>query len=111
MLYGISGIMSIAAILFSKDLFVETAGLLIIAGSYIYIFVTNAKGGMAKAKAASAGSENADVSGAGNAAKGADKPEPDASATDALEAAADTGDIAIAEVTREKDKSMEGEEK
>ncbi|MDD2217810.1 MAG: MraY family glycosyltransferase [Eubacteriales bacterium] len=43
MLYGISGIMSIAAILFSKDLFIETAGLLIIAATYIYIFITNSQ--------------------------------------------------------------------
>lgn len=41
MLYGISGIMSIAAILFSKDLFLETAGLLIIAATYIYMLVMN----------------------------------------------------------------------
>ena len=42
MLYGISGIMGIAAVLLSRDLFVEMAGLLGIAAMYIYIFLTDA---------------------------------------------------------------------
>lgn len=42
MLYGISGIMGIAAVLFSRDLFVETIGLLGIAAMYIYVFLTDA---------------------------------------------------------------------
>ncbi len=41
-LYGISGIMGIAAVLFSRDLFVETLGLLAITVMYIYIFLTDA---------------------------------------------------------------------
>ncbi|WP_324825507.1 MraY family glycosyltransferase [Sinanaerobacter sp. ZZT-01] len=42
-LYGISAIMSVAAILFSRDLFLESAGLFLIAGNFIYIFLTDAK--------------------------------------------------------------------
>jgi UDP-GlcNAc:undecaprenyl-phosphate GlcNAc-1-phosphate transferase len=41
-LYGISAIMGVAAVLFSRDLFVETAGLVAIAAMYIYIFLTDA---------------------------------------------------------------------
>ncbi|WP_027400446.1 MraY family glycosyltransferase [Anaerovorax odorimutans] len=40
-LYGISGIMGVAAILFSRDLFLESAGLFIIALSFIYIYLTD----------------------------------------------------------------------
>lgn len=42
MLYGVSGIMGIAAVTFSRDLFVETAGLFAIALMFIYIFLTDA---------------------------------------------------------------------
>ena len=42
MLYGISGIMGVAAVLFSRELYVETLGLLAIAGMYIYVFLTDA---------------------------------------------------------------------
>ena len=42
MLYGISGVMGVAAVLFSRDLYVETFGLLGIAGMYIYVFLTDA---------------------------------------------------------------------
>jgi len=42
-LYGISGIMGVAAVLFSRDLFVETAGLVAITAMYIYIFLTDAQ--------------------------------------------------------------------
>ncbi|WP_246213162.1 MraY family glycosyltransferase [Aminipila butyrica] len=41
-LYGISGVMGVAAVLFSRDLFVETAGLIAIALMYIYVFLTDA---------------------------------------------------------------------
>lgn len=41
-LYGISGVMGVAAVLFSRDLFVETAGLLGIAAMLIYVFLTDA---------------------------------------------------------------------
>lgn len=41
-LYGISGVMGVAAVLFSRDLFVETAGLIGIAAMYIYVFLTDA---------------------------------------------------------------------
>lgn len=41
-LYGISGIMGIAAVLFSRDLFVETIGLFLIAATLVYIFLTDA---------------------------------------------------------------------
>ncbi|MDR3305190.1 MAG: undecaprenyl/decaprenyl-phosphate alpha-N-acetylglucosaminyl 1-phosphate transferase [Clostridiales Family XIII bacterium] len=39
MLYGISGIMGIAAIVFSRDLFVEASGLFVIAVVFIFIFI------------------------------------------------------------------------
>lgn len=42
MLYGISGIMGVAAVLFSRELYVETLGLLAIASMYIYVFLTDA---------------------------------------------------------------------
>lgn len=42
MLYGISGVMGVAAVLFSRELYVETLGLLAIAGMYIYVFLTDA---------------------------------------------------------------------
>lgn len=40
-LYGISGVMGVAAILFSRDLFLESAGLFFIAGTFIYIYLTD----------------------------------------------------------------------
>lgn len=42
-LYGIGGIMGIAAVLFSRDLFIEMIGLLGVAAMYIYIYLTDAK--------------------------------------------------------------------
>ena len=42
MLYGITGIMGVAAVLFSRGLYVETAGLGGITMMYIYIFLTDA---------------------------------------------------------------------
>ncbi|MDD4377536.1 MAG: MraY family glycosyltransferase [Eubacteriales bacterium] len=41
MLYGISGIMGIAAVLISRNLYVETIGLMGIAGIYLYVFLTD----------------------------------------------------------------------
>ncbi|MCI8631695.1 MAG: undecaprenyl/decaprenyl-phosphate alpha-N-acetylglucosaminyl 1-phosphate transferase, partial [Firmicutes bacterium] len=41
-LYGISGVMGVAAVLFSRDLFVEMLGLVAIASMFIYIFLTDA---------------------------------------------------------------------
>lgn len=41
-IYGIGAVMGVAAVLFSRDLFVETAGLVAIAAMYIYIFLTDA---------------------------------------------------------------------
>lgn len=41
-LYGISGIVGVAAVLFSRDLFVETLGLLGVATMYIYTYLTDA---------------------------------------------------------------------
>lgn len=40
-LYGISGVMGVAAILFSRDLFLESAGLFCIAATFIYIYLTD----------------------------------------------------------------------
>lgn len=41
MIYGISAVMGIAAILYSRDLFIETAGLVLAASTFIYIYVTD----------------------------------------------------------------------
>jgi UDP-GlcNAc:undecaprenyl-phosphate GlcNAc-1-phosphate transferase len=41
MIYGISAVMGIAAILYSRDLFLETAGLVIVAATFIYIYITD----------------------------------------------------------------------
>lgn len=40
-LYGISGTMGVAAILISRDLFIETILLVIIAATFIYVFITD----------------------------------------------------------------------
>lgn len=40
-LYGISAVMGIGAVLYSRDLFVESLGLLVTACMYIYIFLTD----------------------------------------------------------------------
>jgi UDP-N-acetylmuramyl pentapeptide phosphotransferase/UDP-N-acetylglucosamine-1-phosphate transferase len=40
-LYGISGIMGMAAILMSRDLFVESGLLIVIAATFIYVFITD----------------------------------------------------------------------
>ncbi len=40
-LYGISGIMGVAAILISRDLFIESGLLIIIAATFIYVFLTD----------------------------------------------------------------------
>ncbi len=41
MIYGISAVMGIAAILFSRDLFIETIGLIVAASTFIYIYITD----------------------------------------------------------------------
>lgn len=41
MIYGISAVMGIAAVLYSRDLFLETAGLVLAASTFIYIYVTD----------------------------------------------------------------------
>ncbi len=40
-LYGISGVMGVAAILISRDLFIESGLLIIIAATFIYVFLTD----------------------------------------------------------------------
>ena len=42
MLYCVAGIMGIASVTFSRDLFMETIGLIMVAGLMIYIFLTDA---------------------------------------------------------------------
>jgi len=42
MLYGISATMGVAAVLLTRDLFMESIALLAIAGMLIYIFLTDA---------------------------------------------------------------------
>lgn len=44
-LYGISAIMGVASVLLSRDLFVESMGLVATAAMYIYIFLTDASNG------------------------------------------------------------------
>ena len=51
MLYSVSGIMGIAAVTFSRGLWVETMGLFAIAFLMIYIFLTDANHIMPKIKA------------------------------------------------------------
>lgn len=41
-LYGIGGVMGVAAILFSRNLYMETIGLVGVAAMYIYVFLTDA---------------------------------------------------------------------
>lgn len=41
-IYGISGVMGVSAVLFSRDLFVESLGLFCIAAMHIYVFLTDA---------------------------------------------------------------------
>lgn len=124
MLYGISGIMSIAAIVFSKDLFVETAGLLLIAGSYIYIFVMSAKGG-AKAKSVTADSgvpeaaptNYADSGGTSNVSETALQCDNESADKLTCEHATDepgtceTGDVASESANDKEKRVTEGEEK
>lgn len=40
-LYGISGVMGVAAIMMSRDLFIESALLVVIAATFIYVFLTD----------------------------------------------------------------------
>ncbi len=60
-LYGISGVMGLAAVLFSRDLFVEMGGLVAIAAMYIYIFLTDANHWKLSLKAVPADSETGDA--------------------------------------------------
>lgn len=50
-IYGISGVMGVSAVLFSRDLFVESFGLFCIAGMFIYVFLTDANSWKLKIKA------------------------------------------------------------
>jgi UDP-GlcNAc:undecaprenyl-phosphate GlcNAc-1-phosphate transferase len=43
-LYGVSGVMGVTAVIFSRDLFIEAGALLLIAITFIYIFLTDATG-------------------------------------------------------------------
>jgi UDP-GlcNAc:undecaprenyl-phosphate GlcNAc-1-phosphate transferase len=47
-LYGISGVMGVAAVLFSRDLFAETSALLLIAIVFLYILMSDTTRGRAK---------------------------------------------------------------
>ncbi|MDR3242778.1 MAG: undecaprenyl/decaprenyl-phosphate alpha-N-acetylglucosaminyl 1-phosphate transferase [Clostridiales Family XIII bacterium] len=42
-MYGISGVMGVVAVLFSRDLFVESGALFIIAATFVYILLSDAK--------------------------------------------------------------------
>ena len=62
-LYGISGDMGVAAVLFSRDLFVEMLGLVAIAAMYIYIFLTDANHWKVSLKAVPAESAETQING------------------------------------------------
>ena len=53
-IYGISGVMGVSAVLFSRDLFVESFGLLCIAAMHIYVFLTDANSWKLQIKAVNA---------------------------------------------------------
>ncbi len=53
-IYGISGVMGVSAVLFSRDLFVESFGLLCIAVMHIYVFLTDANSWKLQIKAVNA---------------------------------------------------------
>ncbi len=63
-LYGISGIMGVAAILFSRDLWLESFGLFCLAANFIYIFLTDSASPLVRIRTGNDG---------GEAAKGDDK--------------------------------------
>jgi UDP-GlcNAc:undecaprenyl-phosphate GlcNAc-1-phosphate transferase len=50
-LYGISGVMGVAAVVFSRDLYAETAALLLIAVVFLYILLSGAAGDRAAKRA------------------------------------------------------------
>jgi UDP-GlcNAc:undecaprenyl-phosphate GlcNAc-1-phosphate transferase len=49
-LYGISGIMGVTAVVFSRDLFAEAAALFLIAVMFLYIFLSDTTGSYTKAR-------------------------------------------------------------
>jgi UDP-GlcNAc:undecaprenyl-phosphate GlcNAc-1-phosphate transferase len=53
-LYGISGVMGVAAILLARDLFIESALLVVIAATFIYVFLTDPHSSGLKLKAVNA---------------------------------------------------------
>lgn len=53
-LYGISGVMGVAAIVMSRDLFIESGLLIVIAGTFIYVFLTDPNSRSLKLKAVNA---------------------------------------------------------
>ena len=57
MLYGISGVMGVAAVLLSRDLFIESLALLVIAGALIYVFLSDSDSLRDKLKAVNVAKE------------------------------------------------------
>ncbi|MDR2132189.1 MAG: undecaprenyl/decaprenyl-phosphate alpha-N-acetylglucosaminyl 1-phosphate transferase [Clostridiales Family XIII bacterium] len=53
-LYGISGIMGVTAVVFSRDLFAEAAALFLIAVVFLYIFLSDTSGSYAKTRGVNA---------------------------------------------------------
>ncbi|MDR2354852.1 MAG: undecaprenyl/decaprenyl-phosphate alpha-N-acetylglucosaminyl 1-phosphate transferase [Clostridiales Family XIII bacterium] len=53
-LYGISGIMGVTAVVFSRDLFAEAVALLLIAGIFLYIFLSDTTGAYTKTRGVNA---------------------------------------------------------
>ncbi|MEG1929625.1 MAG: MraY family glycosyltransferase [Anaerovorax sp.] len=56
-LYGISGVMGVAAILMSRDLFIESGLLVLIAATFIYVFITDRSSSSVNLKAVNIAAE------------------------------------------------------
>lgn len=101
MLYGISAIMGVAAVLLSRDLFVETAGLVAIAAMYIYVFLTDANHWKLSIKNCGVASEKAkdeqsQAPAEGNDVKAAEAPEGEASSSESFaEGETNCSDVAV----------------
>jgi UDP-GlcNAc:undecaprenyl-phosphate GlcNAc-1-phosphate transferase len=72
-LYGISGIMGVTAVVFSRDLFAEAVALLLIAVMFLYIFLSDTTGAYTKTRGVNARRAERDD------ARAARSPEPQAS--------------------------------
>jgi UDP-GlcNAc:undecaprenyl-phosphate GlcNAc-1-phosphate transferase len=83
-LYGISGIMGVTAVVFSRDLFAEAVALLLIAGVFLYIFLSDTTGAYTKTRGVNA--RRAERHAPHSEEKQADPPEAETARTEAEEA-------------------------